>query len=207
MLLPLLDPAYRATDQSGQEGDQQVLGVNVSLGAEASANVKRYAADSRFGQLQECGSRPPNGVHHLCCRPDRNGIGSLVMSADHATALHGNTGIAMRIEASLKSMWSSRESSRYLTFFHSKLADQVSRVLFMDDLRPRRQCGLRIDDRCQRFDVDSHQLGGILSLMASLGHDHRNRFAYMPNLAHGQRWLLRIVDGVLHVTPPLARQR
>ena len=53
MLLPLLDPAHRAASQAGQEGDQQVFGVNVSLGAEASADIKSDAADARFGQPQE----------------------------------------------------------------------------------------------------------------------------------------------------------
>jgi hypothetical protein len=148
VLLPLFDPAYGAPDQSGQEGDQQVFRVDVTLGAEASAHVQCHAADPRFGQLQEHRSRPANGVHHLCCRPDRNRIGSLVMSADHATALHGNAGIAVGIEATSKPVRSGGESSRYLTFFNGKLADQVGRVLFMDDLRPRRQRGFRIDHRC-----------------------------------------------------------
>ena len=59
MLLPLLDPAHRASSQSGQEGNQQVFGVNVSLGAEASAHIKSYAADARFGLT--AGERPPLG--------------------------------------------------------------------------------------------------------------------------------------------------
>jgi hypothetical protein len=104
-------------------------------------------------------------------------------------------------------MGSGGECRRYLAFFDGELADQVGRVLFVDDLRPRRQRGLRIDDRRQGFHVDSHQLGGIQGLIAALGHDHRNRFADMPDLAHGQHRLLRIVDGVLHGSSPLGRQR
>ena len=102
MLLPLLDPAHGASNQSGQEGDQQIFGVNVSLGAEASAHIKSYAADARFGQPQDGSRLPANGVHHLCRGLDRHGIGPLVISADHATALHGDAGIAVRIEATSK---------------------------------------------------------------------------------------------------------
>ena len=129
------------------------------------------------------------------------------MSADHATALHGNAGVAMRIEATSKSVASARERRRYLAFSNSKLADQVGRVLFMDDLRARRQRGLDIDDGRPRLDVDRDQLGGIQGLIAGLGHDHRDRLADMADLAHGQHRLLRIVDGVLHVGSPLGRQR
>src|SRR6266481_414638 len=145
MLLPFLDPAHGASGQSGQKGNQQVFGVNVSLGAEASAHIKSYAADARFGQLQERGRLSANGVHHLCRGPDGNGIGPLVISADHTTALHGDTGIAMRIEATSKFEGGTRESSRYLTLFNGKLADQIGRKLFMYDLRPWFQGGLRID--------------------------------------------------------------
>ena len=59
MLLPLLDPAHRPADQAGQERDQQVLGINVSLGAEASAHIESHAADARFGQI--AGGQPPRG--------------------------------------------------------------------------------------------------------------------------------------------------
>ncbi len=207
VLLPLFDPAHGAPDETGQEGDHQVFRVDVPLGAETSAHVQRHAADPRFGQLQEGRSRPANGVHHLCRRPDRHRIGSLVMSTNHATALDGNAGIAVGIKATPKPMGSGGESRRYPTFFDGKLADQVGRVLFMDDLRSRRQRGLRIHDRRQGFDVDSHQLGGIQGLIAGLGHDHRKRFAHMSDLAHGQHRLLRIVDGVRHGSSPLARQR
>src|SRR6516225_7446099 len=118
MLLPLLDPAHGASSQSGKEGDQQVFRVNVSLGAEASADVERYAADARFGQLQDGGRLSSNEVHHLCRGPDRNRIGPLVVSADHAAALHGETGIAMRVKAPSKLEGGAGESSRHLTLFN-----------------------------------------------------------------------------------------
>src|SRR5277367_1305708 len=136
MLLPLLDPAHRASSQSGQEGNQQVFGVNVSFGAEASTHIKSHATDARFGQLQERGRLPANRVHHLCRGPDGNGVGPLVISADHTPALHRDTGIALRMEATSKFEGGTGESSRYLTLFDGKLADQIGRILFMYDLRP-----------------------------------------------------------------------
>ena len=110
MLLPLLDPAHGAPDQAGQEGDQQVLGVDVSLGAEAAADIERHAADARLGQLQEPGGRPAHRVHHLRCRPDRDGVGALVVGGDHAAALDGNAGIAMGVEATAKPVGSGGKS-------------------------------------------------------------------------------------------------
>ena len=207
MLLPLLDPAHGAPDQAGQEGDQQVLGVDVSLGAEATADIERHAADARLRKLEEPGGRPANRMHHLRCRPDRDGIGALVVGRDHAAALDGNAGIAMGVEATAKPVGRGGERGRHRAFLDGKLADQVGRVLFVEDLRPGRQRRLDIDDGRQRLDVDSDQLGGIQGLIAALGHDHRDRLADMADLAHGQHRLLRIVDGVLHVGSPLGRQR
>ena len=207
MLLPLLDPAHGAPDQAGQEGDQQVLGVDVSLGAEAAADIEGHAADARLGQLQEPGGRPAHRMHHLRCRPDRDGIGALVVGGDHAAALDGNAGIAMGVEATAKRVRRGGKGRGHRAFLDGELADQVGRVLFVEDLRPRRQRGLDIDDGGQRLDVDRDQLGGIEGLIAALGHDHGDRLADMADLAHGQHRLLRIVDGVLHVGPPLGRQR
>ena len=129
------------------------------------------------------------------------------MGGDHAAALDGNAGIAMGVEATAKPVGRGGERGRHCAFLDGELADQVGRVLFVEDLRPRRQRGLGIDDGGQRFDVDRDQLGGIQGLVAALGHDHGDRLADMADLAHGQHRLLRIVDGVLHVGPPLGRQR
>ena len=74
-------------------------------------------------------------------------------------------------------------------------------------------CGSRlegisgIDDRRQRFQIDSHQFGGILRLVLALRHDHGKRLAYMPHLVQGQQRLLGQVDCVPHLGSPLARER
>jgi NAD(P)-dependent dehydrogenase (short-subunit alcohol dehydrogenase family) len=36
---PVLDPANRATDMPGHEGDQEVLGTELAAGAEAAADI------------------------------------------------------------------------------------------------------------------------------------------------------------------------
>ncbi len=133
MLLPLLDPAHRAPDRAGQERDQQVLGVDVALGAEAAADIERHAADPRLGQPQERGGRPAHPVHHLRRRPDRDRIGALVVGARSRRGTpSGIAGIAMVIEAAPKPMRRGGERRRDVAFLDGELADQVGRVLFVE---------------------------------------------------------------------------
>jgi hypothetical protein len=69
--------------------------------------------------------------------------------------------IAMHAEATPKPFVRGGESGRHLTLFCGELADQVGRILFVDDRGLIRQRGLGIDDGGQRFDVDGEPLGGI----------------------------------------------
>ena len=89
-------------------------------------------------------------------------------------------------------MWRASESGRDITLFDGKLADQIGPILLVDDRGSRLQGCLSIDDRRQGFEIDRHQLGGILSLIAALRHDHRDRLANMPDLVQGQHRLLRM---------------
>jgi hypothetical protein len=40
MLPSILDPAYRASNQAGQQRQQQVLGIDMSLGTETAADIE-----------------------------------------------------------------------------------------------------------------------------------------------------------------------
>ena len=102
MLAPVLDPAHRPAEPAGEEGDQQVLGIDVAFAAKAAADIERDAAHARFRQAQKRGRLAPNPVHHLGRGPDRHRVGARIIGADDAAAFHRHGGIAMVIEAALQ---------------------------------------------------------------------------------------------------------
>ena len=64
-----------------------------------------------------------------------------------------------------------------------------------------------INYRWQGFEIDRHQFGRILRLVAALRHDHCDRLADMPNLVDREQRLLGQLDRVSCLSSPLARQR
>ncbi len=208
MLLPLLDPAHGAADQAGEEGDQQVLGVDVSLGAETAADIERDAADARLGQPQEPGGRPAHVVHHLRRRPDGDGIGCAGRGrrSRRGTPREGRRSDACRSDG--EAFEARRQArppprpSRWRSSPIGLVANSSWRTADPAPARPRHR------RRPASGSISTAtELGGIERLVAAFGHDHRDRLADMADLAHGQHRLLRIVDGVLHLGSPLGRQR
>ena len=51
MLLAIFDPS-RPSHLAGEKRDDQLLRIDMSFDAEASADVERHTADLRFGKLE-----------------------------------------------------------------------------------------------------------------------------------------------------------
>ena len=142
MFLPLLDPANRAADQARHDRDHQVLGIDMSLHAEAAADVERKAAHPRLRQLQDRRCLATNRMHHLCRRPDCDGIGSPVVGADHAAALDRHAGITMRIEAATQSMRRVLQRRSGVALRNHEFADEIGLELLVHERAARFQCRL-----------------------------------------------------------------
>src|SRR5438445_10529625 len=92
VLAPVLDPLDRALQPARQERNQQVFRVDVSLEAEAAADIERNTPYARLRELPDRGRRAAHPVNDLGRRPDRYAIGPRSVDADAAAALHRRGG-------------------------------------------------------------------------------------------------------------------
>ena len=72
MLAPVLDPAHRPAEAAREERDQQVLGIDVALAAEAAADIERDEAHALLGEAEDRGDLAAHPMHDLGRRPDRH---------------------------------------------------------------------------------------------------------------------------------------
>ena len=98
MLVPILDPAHRPDNPAGQERDQEILGIDVALDAEATADVGRRDAYAAFRQIEKRRRLAAEPMHHLSRGPDGDRISPLVVDADNAAAFHRHAAVAVVIK-------------------------------------------------------------------------------------------------------------
>ena len=207
VLVPVLDPFYRTADFARQERDQQVLRIDVPLDAEAAADVERDAADARFRHVEDVRGFAAQPVYDLASRPDAHAVGTRIVAADHAAALHRNRGVAVVIKAAAQAVRCRGQRGFSVAFFDGEVADQVGAVLLVQDGAFARQTGFRIDDRRQRLELDRDQFGRVFRQVAALGDDDGDRLADVAHLVIGQQRLLRVEKFVLDQRGPFLRQR
>src|SRR5262245_4780702 len=109
MLVPILDPAHRPADPAGQERDQEILGIDVTLDAEAAAHIWRRDAHPAFRQIENGRCLAAEPMHHLSRGPDGDGISPLVVDADNAAAFHRYAAVAVVIEPTFQLVWRARQ--------------------------------------------------------------------------------------------------
>ena len=124
VLAPVLDPSHRPPHRAREERNQQVFRIDVSLDAEAAADVERDAADARLGQQQR-GGLAPHPMHDLGRRPDRHRIGALVVERHDAAAFHRHGGVAVMVEAPLEPVRRARQRGVDIALADVEFADQV----------------------------------------------------------------------------------
>ncbi len=207
MLVAVLDPAHRPADPTGEERDQEILGIDMALDAEAAADVGRDTAHPPLRQLENPGGLPAHPVHHLGRGPDRHGLRARIVDADHAPAFHGHAAVAVMIEPPPQRVRRAGQSGLDVALVDGELADDVGAQLLMDEGSTRPYRLLCVDDGRQRLQVDRDELGRVLGGVAALRHHHGDRLADVTHLVGGKERLLRIVQLVAHVGLPLGRQR
>ena len=72
VLRALLDPLHRRAEAARERDGEQLLGVDVELGAEAAADVRRDHAQLRLGHPERGRGEQPQDVRYLRRRPERD---------------------------------------------------------------------------------------------------------------------------------------
>ncbi len=182
MLAPLLDPAHRPAEAAREERDQEILGVGVALAAEPAADIERDDAHALLGEAEGRGDLAAHPMHDLGRGPARHRPGARIVGADDAAAFQRHRGIAMVVEAALQAVRRGGEHRLGVALADRERADQVGVEALVDERRAGAQRRFRVDDRRQLVEIEGHQFGGVLGLIAGLGDDDRDRFADMAHL-------------------------
>ena len=207
MLAPVLDPLDRALQPARQERNQQVFRVDVSLDAEAAADIERNTAYARFRELQDRGRLAAHPVNDLGRRPDRHAIGPRIVDADDAAAFHRRGGIAVVMESALQFVRGARERGGDVALADGEGANEVGLEFVVDDRDAWAQRQFRVDHGRQGIEIEGDQLSRIFGGVAALRHDHRNSLADMPDFVVSQQGLLGIDELVLYERGPFSGER
>ena len=88
VLQTVLEPPHGSAETQCQEGDQDVLGIDDQLGAEAPAHVRRHHAHPMRLQPEQLADELPHLVRDLRRRPHREELGDGVVLGDEPARLH-----------------------------------------------------------------------------------------------------------------------
>ena len=191
VLRSLLDPLHRRSEAAGQRNGEQLLGVHVEFGAEATSDVRGDHAQLRLGDPECRGGQQPQDVGHLGRRPEGDVSAGLEPGDD--TTRFDRVRNQRRLDISV---------------LHDHVRTVVERARLelphVRDVRAEAVVHERRSLRCGRLDVDEHgqrlvvdldELGGIDRVSARVGQDDRDAVALVVDLIDREREVL----GILHV--------
>ena len=187
VLAAALGPLDRPSDRAGELADEDVLGVEAGLGAEAAADHRRRDAEAAGFHAELGGERVADGDRVLARDPH----GELAVGAgdrDAAVGLHGNARQTLADRAAFRHVGGTFEGIA-VVFSEADpgLEHDVRPVLLEQQRRTLDDGRFGVDERRQRIDVDDHRLGGVDRLRQRLGDDDRHDVADEAHLALGER--------------------
>ncbi len=207
MLVPVLDPAHRATEPAREERDQQILGVDMSLDPEPAADIERDAAHPRLRHPQHMRRLAADPVHDLGRRPDRHRVAAAVVLGDDPAAFHRHRGVTVVDELPLEPARRGGKRPGDIALRDRELADQIGAEVIVQDRRPGSDRLLDIDGGGQGIEIDRHELSRVLGGVAAVGDDDGESLADKPHLVMREQRLRRVEEFVLDRRRPFARQR
>ena len=168
-----LDPLHRPAQLPRRPGEQDLLAVDLQLGAEAAADVGGDHAHAVLGHPELQREEELEEVRHLRGARDGELAGAVV--GDHAARLDRRARGAVVDEAALHDDVRVRE--RRLDVAAQRPLVNLVRAEVVVHERGALERLLRVDDRGQRVVVDEHVLGGVDHRVAVAADDDGDRVA------------------------------
>ena len=97
MLAARLDPFHRAVQSHGQEGQHELLGIDLLLDAEPAADVRSDHADPMFRQMEHVSHHVAQSVRPLRGRPQRQVAGAGIVARRDAPGFERHPGVAVDV--------------------------------------------------------------------------------------------------------------
>ena len=189
VLATRLDPFHRPPQAARHRGQQDVLGIDVTLGAEAAADVRRDHADLFFGEAQGRGDRGADGERHLGRRPDRQPTVRSLGLDQHAARLDRHRGHARHGEPRLDDHVRFTEATGDVADHAVGRAGGVVGPLVEHARGAGRERRVDRCDRRQHVVVNVDELGGIGGAINVVGNHHRHCLAGVTSLRPRDRRL------------------
>ena len=190
-LQPVGDELDRPFQQLGEGGGRHLVGIDVDLDAERSADILGDDAHLMLGEIQMLGE---DVLHHVGrLRPLIDGqplLAGIEVGEDRAR-LERHAGVAAEDENLLDDLVRFLESPVHLADIEDTLESEVVAELGMDDRRFRVERRLRIGDDRELLIVDDEQFGGVFGKRPRLGDDRRHGLALPAGAVDGDCVLRR----------------
>ena len=183
VLEAVLDPPHRSCQAAREERDQDVLGIDDELGAEAAAHVGGDHAHLVRGQVEQVGDELADLVRHLGGGPHRELVERRVPVRHEPARLHRLAPAAPDAQANRNHPGGRAERGRGVAAGERHAPGQIVGDVVVDRGRARGQ-GL---GRRQHLVVDLEQVARVLRRVPAVGH-HRG-------------------DGLAHEAHAVARER
>ena len=187
VLQPVLDPLDRAARLARGEAHRDDIREDGLLDPEAPARIPRGAQPQfRAGDAQRPRHHRMQGEGTLEVGQDLVALLAEVFGEDHE-ALDRGAGVAWIAHRNFHPVRGVRERGVGTAVAETPVAHHVGLGLGVQERRPGRGGGERIDHRVERAVLDLDPIEGVLGRVTVAGHDHRYRLARIAHPIDGER--------------------
>ena len=190
------DPAHRQAQPSRRPGDDAFFRVELTLVAEAAADIGRHDPQRAFGDPKLLGDCTADVVRRLRGAIERQPVGGRVDRRHRCTRLDRRADEAIVHEVDRDRMGGRPERRAHRGLVATRRAEaDVARRRCMKLRRARHLRGARVGHRSKRLVVHYDPLGCIRRLQQRTGDDRDHRLTDVTNRVAGERKARRLRHG------------
>ena len=190
VLAPRLDPLDGPAEPARHGRNQDVLGIDVALDAEAPSHVGRDDPHVLLRHGEHGGDAAAHSEGHLGRAPDGEEAGGRIVGGEHAARLDRHAADAWVVEPHLHRDLGAGESAPGVAHVSLGDAREIARPVVVDLGRARGEGRFRRDRRGQRLVLDDDALDGVGGDVGRLGRHHRHPFAHVLDRARGEHGMV-----------------
>ena len=189
VLAPGLDPLHGRAQAHRQQGDQDLLGVDLLLHAEAAAHVGSDHADPVLGEPEHVSQDVADSMRPLRGGPHREPPGTEIVVGSHAASLQRHPGVPLNVVPLSRHHLGGSEDRIGVADPHGEVRRDVSRDLVVEQRGAGGDGRLSVGHRIVRLVLDGQRGRAVLGHIAARGDDGGHRLADEAHLADRQRGL------------------
>ncbi len=187
VLHAIAGPFDRAPEMPRGGADENLLGVERALAAEAAADVGCHHAQPVARQVERLGQRIAHDAGNLRRGVEREGVAARLVFGEARARLDRDRGLAAHPEAGFDPHRRRLHHGVDVAALELAGDQHVGARLLVQERRPRERGLRRIDDGRQRLEIDGDELERVLGEVAAFRHHAHHRLADIADLAACER--------------------